>query len=71
MTLKYSTYTYNTTEEISVMTLTELQEEMETCKKYMFYEEMADRGYRFAVVHQLNDYYNTLKMHADVREAMQ
>lgn len=70
MTLNYSTYTLNTEEEISTMTLKELQEEMKTCEHYIFYEEMADRGYRFTVVHQLNDYYNTLKAHADVRITM-
>lgn len=70
MTRTYSTYTLNTDEQISTMTLKELQEEMETCKEYIFCEEMADRGYRFTVVYQLNDYYNTLKAHADVRSTM-
>ena len=44
MTLKYSTYTLNTEEEISTMTLKELQEEMAVCERYIFCEEMADRG---------------------------
>lgn len=70
MTLKYSTYTYNTDEQISTMTLKELQEEMKTCEHYIFYEEMADRGYRFTVVRELENYYNTLKAHADVRSTM-
>ena len=71
MTRTYNTYTFNTDEQISTMTLTELQKEMKECEEHIFYEEMADRGYRFTVVYQLTDYYNTLKAHADVREAMQ
>ena len=53
------------------MTYKELKEEMNTCEQYIFYEEMADRGYRFTTVNMLTEYYNTLKEHANVREAMQ
>lgn len=70
MTRTFSTYTYNTDEQISTMTLKELQEEMKDCEEYIFCEEMADRGYRFTVVRELKDYYNTLKAHADIRSTM-
>lgn len=71
MTERYGVYTYCTKEELSAMTLKDLQKEMKVCEEFIIYEEMADRGYRFTEVRQLTNYYNMLKEHANVREAMQ
>lgn len=71
MTENYGMYTYCTEKEISMMTLNELQKEIKTCENFIIYEEMADRGYRFGVVRELNNYYKTLKAYAKAKETMQ